>query len=375
MTGDELVKLLYVAQRRPLAEYGRLPKSVSDCKPANDPAGGRRGKWTYADLTFDGIDAASERARDRLRKSPHRIEQLMRLGRERALIYKTLVLTGLRRGELASLSIGQVHLDNRPAYLELDAADAKNREAAQIPLRRDLSDDLGEWIEDMRQRNGRNPDAKDGRVCLAMTGVPHTGALVASMPLFTIPDKLVRILDRDLRLAGIPKRDDRGRTLDVHALRHSFGTLLSKGGVAPRTAQAAMRHSTIDLTMNVYTDPRLLDLHQAVESLPDLHLNGLTTNRPRATELSEAHTRDDSQFAPTLGNLGTSESIAVKSADSAVTSPERVAEVANSTAAKRNDAKQRRKSHRKKGWLTGLEPVTPRSTIWCSNQLSYSHRT
>jgi len=54
----------------------------------------------------------------------------------------------------------------------------------------------------------------------------------------------------------IDKRDERGRTIDVHALCHTFDTLLSKGGVSPRTAQAAMRHSKIDLTMNVYTDPK-----------------------------------------------------------------------------------------------------------------------
>ncbi|MCE9591738.1 MAG: tyrosine-type recombinase/integrase [Planctomycetes bacterium] len=51
-------------------------------------------------------------------------------------------------------------------------------------------------------------------------------------------------------------------------MRHTFGTHLAKAGVTPRVAMAAMRHSTIDLTMNVYTDPALLDVAGAVEALP-----------------------------------------------------------------------------------------------------------
>ncbi len=74
----------------------------------------------------------------------------------------------------------------------------------------------------------------------------------------------------DGELGGIAKRDDRGRTVDLHSLRHTFGTCLSRGGVAPRTAQAAMRHSTIDLTRKAYTDPRLLDVAGALAALPGL---------------------------------------------------------------------------------------------------------
>ncbi|MCY2929452.1 MAG: site-specific integrase [Planctomycetota bacterium] len=57
--------------------------------------------------------------------------------------------------------------------------------------------------------------------------------------------------------------------IDIHALRHTFGTHLSAAGVHPRTAMAAMRHSRMELTMTYYTDPVLLDVAGAVETLPD----------------------------------------------------------------------------------------------------------
>jgi hypothetical protein len=97
---------------------------------------------------------------------------------------------------------------------------------------------------------------------------------------------LVKILNRDLTLAGIPKTDDRGRTIDVHALRTTFGTLLSKRGVTPRTAQATMRHSDIDRTMNAYTDPQLIDVRGTLDVLPALPLGseqGASQEALRAT--------------------------------------------------------------------------------------------
>ena len=57
-----------------------------------------------------------------------------------------------------------------------------------------------------------------------------------------------------MRLGGIAFADA------TDARRHTFGTHLDKGGMAPRVAMAAMRHSSLDLAMMVYTDPVLLDV-------------------------------------------------------------------------------------------------------------------
>jgi len=87
-------------------------------------------------------------------------------------------------------------------------------------------------------------------------------------PIFKCPPT-IRIFDLNCQAAGIPKTDERGRVIDIHALRTTFGTHLAVAGVHPRVAQAALRHSRIELTMNLYTDPALLDVAGAVNALPD----------------------------------------------------------------------------------------------------------
>jgi hypothetical protein len=91
--------------------------------------------------------------------------------------------------------------------------------------------------------------------------------------------ELEAFFDRDLAAAGIAKVDFDGPVPDVHCLCRTFATLLSKSGAVPRIAQDLMRHSRIKLTMDYYTDPILLDVAGAVESLPDLQTAALSRAR------------------------------------------------------------------------------------------------
>ena len=177
---------------------------------------------------------------------------------------QTLVLTGLRKGELASLTVAKLRLDGTIPHVELDAKDEKNREGNGVVVRDDLAEDLKHWLAE--KLAALQAEALN-------RGEPIPARLPGDIPVFDVPTGLIRIFNRDLTAAKTAKKDDRGRTLDVHALRTTFGTLLSRGGVPLRTAQAAMRHSDPSLTANIYTDPRLLDVHGALDALPSLPLS------------------------------------------------------------------------------------------------------
>jgi site-specific recombinase XerD len=79
---------------------------------------------------------------------------------------------------------------------------------------------------------------------------------------------VVRVFDRDLKKAGIVKKDEWKRTVDLRSLRHTFGTMLARSGVNPRTATELMRHSDIRLTTNIYQHLELVDTAGAVNKLP-----------------------------------------------------------------------------------------------------------
>ncbi|HUP77301.1 MAG TPA: tyrosine-type recombinase/integrase [Pirellula sp.] len=100
------------------------------------------------------------------------------------------------------------------------------------------------------------------------------------------------------QLAGIPKIDERGRSVDVHAVRHTFATMLSTSGVSPRVAQEAMRHSTMELTMKVYTDPKLLDVAGAIASLPAMN------SRPISMKVAGTGTDGKKSVALTVAPAG-----------------------------------------------------------------------
>jgi hypothetical protein len=185
-----------------------------------------------------------------------------RLGRERALTYKTMIYTGLRKGELASLTVSALHLNGDGPHLELAAKNAKSGHGARIPLRADLAEDLRDHLAGKLDAYRRRTLA-DGRT-------EYPDALPGNTKLFNVPRDFIKIFDRDLEAAGIAKTDAQGRTVDIHCLRHTFATMLSQAGVAPRMAQELLRHSDIRLTMNTYTHLQLLDTAGAVEALPGL---------------------------------------------------------------------------------------------------------
>lgn len=160
-------------------------------------------------------------------------------GEDRYFLYALAAYTGLRRSELLSLTAASFHLQAKPPTVTIAAGYAKNRQAATLPLPDWLAKELPAWLK--------------GRA----------GPLWSTAKWMRTAD----MLKSDLAEAGIVYQDERGRYVDLHSLRITFITNLARSGATLAVAQKLARHSTPDLTANVYTALDMKDLGEAVGRL------------------------------------------------------------------------------------------------------------
>ena len=162
------------------------------------------------------------------------------LKHRRHRVYMLAALTGLRHGELRQLARSECVLDVEHPFVSLDPRKCKNRKRARIPL-------CPEAAQIIRDESAEFP-AVGGRVFA------------------TVPCREVFLAD--MRRAGIPVVDGRGRRLTFHGLRKYTATALIESGTDLGVVQRLMRHSCIALTMRCYNDVPDSRLGEAVDHLP-----------------------------------------------------------------------------------------------------------
>jgi integrase len=129
----------------------------------------------------------------------------------------------------------------------------------------------------------------------------------SNVAVVSISDRMLRCFNDDLVAAGIAKRvqfvapdgplkrridkqDASGRIVDLHALRHTFGTRLGRmPSIDPKSVQALLRHSDPRLTFGVYVHSDRERLAAAVALLPTIPI--AAASNPQIIDVMESQPR------------------------------------------------------------------------------------
>jgi integrase len=159
-------------------------------------------------------------------------------------------------------------LNGEPATVTVQAAYSKHRRQDVLPLHASLIALLRPWLAAKPEGKvvwpGNWAKLKEAGAILRADMERARAAWIEEA------NKDEDEVKRRERSSFLAYKDGGGRYADFHALRHTFITNLVKSGVSPKAAQSLARHSTIDLTMNVYTSLTVNDQASALASLPPI---------------------------------------------------------------------------------------------------------
>ncbi len=218
------------------------------------------------------VETRGQKVRDTRAFTPEELARLFEVSGPRSLLYRFLAYTGIRRGEAQALVWGDLHLTGEQPYLLVRDETTKDMTKRPLPLHPRLAALL---------RAAAPQDAK------------------ADAPVFPeFPH--FRVLDRDIKAAGIPKRDGLNRTVAFHSFRKTFQTMGVRAGINQRAAQEFLGHSDANLTAKIYTDMPAIGLHSEIIKLPWL---GDPVDVAAKDTLTSERTADTSKFLTLCASL------------------------------------------------------------------------
>ena len=182
-------------------------------------------------------------------------------GRERALVYRLAMETGLRANELRSLNRSSFR--KAEMTVRVEAKYTKNRKEAIQPVKPATMELVQQHII-LKAPTAPAFRLPNNNLCKFFKRDIEGARTEWIQAAKNEPEEYLRRIESDFL-----KLKTKVGKLDFHALRHTFGSLLAASGVHPKTAQKLMRHSDINLTMNIYTHVQESESQAAIDKLPD----------------------------------------------------------------------------------------------------------
>jgi integrase len=172
-------------------------------------------------------------------------------------LLRFLIESGARWSE--ARQIAWADLDAERCRVTLRPATTKNRRGRVLPLKPSMVEELQGLLATHHAVLGRAP-TRDGLVFLTPRGRAwreDTG-------------NVRRMLTPIWKVAGIPKRDEQGESVDIHSLRHTAATRLARAGWPMALLQKFMGHADARTTMGYYDHLAVDDLQAAFGALPEV---------------------------------------------------------------------------------------------------------
>jgi site-specific recombinase XerD len=161
-------------------------------------------------------------------------------------IFACAVLLGLRREALASIKLENIY----DKYIHIESQSSKGDKSQNIPLRQDLKELIGNYIDLRNKHNYNSP-----YLFVSKMGDKYSGEAIRQI--------FIRLATK----AGLPP--ERVECIHPHLARHSYAVRLRRSCKDMRIVQRGMNHSSMTTTMiydHVY-DEELAEAMNKQESI------------------------------------------------------------------------------------------------------------